>query len=201
MTEGDIPRPGDLSHENALLKCRFCGARPSQDEGGVPLLCPECFLRYVPETLRDYARRLQGRPFVELVIFHYKRQPPAQVLSALDGTTSELPAPAQELVQDWVNYFGARFSGLGLWRTDCARVFASVSFLANERLTNAGLKPSDEDLVNFFHLAVLNYALIFHQQPKLRRLIREATSKRTGCTAFVLLSILGVVFLSSWISW
>ncbi len=124
--------------------------------------------------LESLRKQFEGRLFGELVLHHRKHTSLQNTVAALQGVISELPEAAQQLVESWIDDMSTDVRSESFWKQDCANSFTNITNAAENKLRDAGISPTTDDLFNMFQIIILNFAYSAYQHPQSKAFIQKS---------------------------
>lgn len=126
------------------------------------------------ESIDELAQSFRGRRFGELVFHHVKRQPLAQVIDGVTGTTEFLPPALRQATEEWIDINNVYGKSAEFWRTDCAEVLSSIIDRGRKFSASRGVAVDEDVLLNLFQIVVLSFAYTVHREPQSKAFIQKA---------------------------
>src|SRR5690606_24308934 len=115
--------------------------------------------------LQGLASQFTGRKFGELVLHQFKRTGKDRIAPALAGTIQQLPPAAMPLAEPWIDEITSFGTDPAFWQSDAGQTFSTICNAAKQRLSEAGITPSDDDLFTMFQIILLNFVYGLHKHP------------------------------------
>lgn len=125
-------------------------------------------------NLQELSAQYAGRKFGELVLHHFKRMNQETLVPALAGTIRTLPPAARPLAEDWIDEITTFGTEPSFWQSDAGQTFALICSAAKDRLADAGITASDDDIFNMFQIILLNFVYGLHKHPQSKAFIQQS---------------------------
>lgn len=128
-------------------------------------------------AIKQLAEQLVGRKFGELVLYHMKKQPPEQIVSALRGLTNRLPAQVINDIEGLIDKINPLAFKKEFWADDCGTMFQFILSVVDKELQGNVELLSEDNLMDVFNIIVLNFAYSAYNDQRMKKFIKSSTGK------------------------